>query len=534
MADALRARSDEDLARLFEARPDLVSPLPVGLAGVAARATTRASLHRALAGLDLPTLQIATVVAVLPPPLSLGAIARAAQASNDRVRPLLTRLIDLGIVFGSTRSVHPVRMLPELLGPYPARLGPPVADLIGRSPARLSVICEVLQLPVDVAELSRALTGVQDLVTQAPEGSRELLTRLDETGPVGSVRNAQRKLDSQDDSPLGWLLARGLVCPVDESHVVLPREVGVGLRGGVLKLTEPPQAPPAGRSGELVERVAPGAAVDIVQRVADLITELDREPAPTLRNGGVASRDVTRLGRTLHTDAAGTALALVLTAGAGLIAVDDDLDPHLRPTETADLWLEVSTGARWVRLVEGWLAAPWAASLVGTRDARGTLCSALSPGSERDAERRLRHQTLQVLVEADQGSGHTPDSVRAVLEYRAPRGPIAAAPGLVETVLHEAQTLGLTAFGVTSSFARPLVDPLAGAETAAAALDSLLPAPAERVLLQADLTAVAPGPLTRATQAFMEAVAEIESRGGATVFRFTPASIERALDGGRD
>ncbi|NUS87486.1 MAG: DNA-binding protein, partial [Streptomyces sp.] len=81
--------------------------------------------------------------------------------------------------------------------------------------------------------------------------------------------------------------------------------------------------------------------------------------------------------------------------------------------------------------------------------------------------------------------------------------------------------------------------PLSGAEAAVAAataarlLAPLLPQPLDHVLLQADLTAVAPGPLERPLAATLGVLAEVESKGGATVYRFTPASVRRALDAGQ-
>jgi hypothetical protein len=59
-----------------------------------------------------------------------------------------------------------------------------------------------------------------------------------------------------------------------------------------------------------------------------------------------------------------------------------------------------------------------------------------------------------------------------------------------------------------------------------------LPAPVDHILVQADLTAVAPGPLVGSLGSFMRLAAEVESRGGATVYRFTPESVRRALDAG--
>ena len=52
------------------------------------------------------------------------------------------------------------------------------------------------------------------------------------------------------------------------------------------------------------------------------------------------------------------------------------------------------------------------------------------------------------------------------------------------------------------------------------------------MLIQADLTAVAPGPLDTPLARTLQLLADVESRGGATVYRFTPTSVRRALDTG--
>ncbi|MFE9678460.1 helicase-associated domain-containing protein [Streptomyces sp. NPDC006259] len=81
--------------------------------------------------------------------------------------------------------------------------------------------------------------------------------------------------------------------------------------------------------------------------------------------------------------------------------------------------------------------------------------------------------------------------------------------------------------------------PLPAAEQAVASaaavrlLAPLLPEPLDHVLLQADLTAVAPGPLLRPLADMLGVLADVESKGGATVYRFTPGSVRRALDAGR-
>ncbi|MFD9430506.1 helicase-associated domain-containing protein [Streptomyces sp. NPDC060002] len=83
--------------------------------------------------------------------------------------------------------------------------------------------------------------------------------------------------------------------------------------------------------------------------------------------------------------------------------------------------------------------------------------------------------------------------------------------------------------------AASLSPPEQAVATAAAArlLAPLLPEPLDHVLLQADLTAVAPGPLRRPLADVLSVLADVESKGGATVYRFTPGSVRRALDAGR-
>ena len=64
-------------------------------------------------------------------------------------------------------------------------------------------------------------------------------------------------------------------------------------------------------------------------------------------------------------------------------------------------------------------------------------------------------------------------------------------------------------------------------------IDADLPAEVDHILIQSDNTAIAPGPLAQAVAQEMALLADVESRGGATVFRFSDATIRRALDHGK-
>jgi len=98
----------------------------------------------------------------------------------------------------------------------------------------------------------------------------------------------------------------------------------------------------------------------------------------------------------------------------------------------------------------------------------------------------------------------------------------------VVAALDESAHVGLTGLGGLASYARAL---LAG-DDPAPLLTALLPAEVDQVMVQADLTAVAPGPLVRERARDLHLLADVESRGGATVYRFTAQSVRRAFDAG--
>src|SRR5690625_6914579 len=63
--DTLRQFTDDQVLALLGARPDLATPPPGSLPGLAARALTRPSVERALSGLDTFQLQALEAAAVL-------------------------------------------------------------------------------------------------------------------------------------------------------------------------------------------------------------------------------------------------------------------------------------------------------------------------------------------------------------------------------------------------------------------------------------------------------------------------------------
>jgi hypothetical protein len=100
---------------------------------------------------------------------------------------------------------------------------------------------------------------------------------------------------------------------------------------------------------------------------------------------------------------------------------------------------------------------------------------------------------------------------------------------VVLATLAQAELLGVSGMGRITTAGKELLHHQQIANHVA----EHLPVPIDYIMVQADLTAVAPGPLVADLDREMNLLAEIESRGAATVYRFTEASIRRGLDHGK-
>ncbi|MFS0701787.1 hypothetical protein AB6N24_17575, partial [Cellulomonas sp. 179-A 4D5 NHS] len=93
----LRSRSDEELVALLLRRPDLATPSPSTLSSLAARATSRSSLERALAGVDAAVLQVVEAVAALhglADPVTTQDVLRALGATDPGDEALVRDALD--------------------------------------------------------------------------------------------------------------------------------------------------------------------------------------------------------------------------------------------------------------------------------------------------------------------------------------------------------------------------------------------------------------------------------------------------------
>ncbi|MFZ4299239.1 helicase-associated domain-containing protein [Streptomyces cinereoruber] len=584
LAEALRARGDEGLAALLRARPDLLNPVPNDLTQLATRAGTRGSVVRALERLDRFALQTAEALAVAPDPAPYPVLL--ALLTGDEGDPAIEAALpgavallrEQALVWGEDDRLRLVRTARELLSPSPQHpsptgLGPTVAEATsGMSPGRVQEIIGAAGLPAthDPVSAVAALTGLFTdrarmgaLLDGAPPEALAVLDRLVWGPPYGEVT-------ANPAPPVRWLRDRGLLLPVSARTMVLPREVALHLRGGRAHRAPEPVAPEVAvlreHRPQVVDGAAAGQAYTALATVEELLKSWDKGGPQVLRAGGLSVRDLRRTAAALDVTEQVAAFWLELCHGAGLLASDGEADERYAPTPAYDDWLDLPPAERWARLVTPWLASTRTSGLVGGQDAKGRALSALGPDLDRAAAPEVRHRVLGLLATLPPGAAADPETVFARLRWERPLRGAAAGPATESTgpgpalpddlrsrlarwALAEAELLGLTGRGALSAPARALLNlPLAeaaspadegggveesvAAERAATLLAPLLPEAVDHVLLQADLTAVAPGPLRRPLADALAVLADVESKGGATVYRFTPGSVRRALDSG--
>lgn len=501
LADQLRSWPDARLAALLQARPDLAAPAPTDSAQLASRAVVRVSVARALDLLD--RMQTETLLAVAQTgPTSTAALQDLLYAEPAAVGAALDRLHELALIWGTEDGWRATTIVADLIA-IPA--GPPPAEVL------------------------RDLAAID-------ERARGILDHLDETGAAGVVADARRTIRPADAStPTEQLLAHHLLVPTDDRHVVVPWTVRLHLRGQ-RSTREPIDHPPALVDSErdqlIVDRAAAGAAYEFTRRTEMLLETWGSHPPAGLRTGGLGVRDLRAAADLVHADLPTTALVIETASAAQLLALgmDGELDAAWLPTDAYDTWAAHSTAERWLVLARAWLENPRLVSAIGGRDGDRPL-NALSPGLERSWLPADRRTTIDALLELPPGrvlaAGTGIASVASRLRWQHPRRPESRL-AQIAPVLDEASAIGFLGLNGLSTFARALLtneDPID-------ALTALLPTPVDHVLIQADLTAVAPGPLEQEFSRKLSLLADVESRGGATTYRFSVDSVRRAFDSG--
>jgi hypothetical protein len=489
-SDYLRSVDDAALLELFTARPDLVTPVPPDIASLAVRACSAPSLARAIDSLNQWQFQVLEAAASLNEPfLEKSVIA----LTEKEAKGALEHLVMVGLVYPSDDGMRLPTQLRDVIGTEPAGLG-----------------------PASMAKLK--LSELDD----APADAKKVLERLVWGPPRGSVG------DIKNPGPgVNWLLEKKFLVPLDQRTVILPREVAIALRGGKIhkeRFIKQPSLSGAKRIEQQINLAAIANVSTVLRWVEELLNFWADEPADALRAGGLGVRDLKIISTHLGVDESCTAFVAELAYLASLISID--ADDRILPSNKFDIWLMQTPADRWQMLASQWLITSRVSGLVGRVEAKNV--AALGPELDRVNAARVRALTLELLRE-NQGVAPEWNSFKEVLSWRAPvRRNSSLQDELAEWTLREAEWLGITGQGALSKYG---VQFLAGDDLSA--INEDLPKTVDHILIQSDNTAIAPGPLEHEISQALAMMAEIESRGGATVYRFTESTIRRALDHGK-
>ena len=489
-SDYLRSVDDAALLNLFTARPDLVTPVPPDIASLAVRACSAPSLARAIDSLNQWQFQVLEAAASLNEPFLEKSVV---SLTDKEAKAALEHLVIVGLVYPSEDGMRLPTQLRDVIGTEPAGLG-----------------------PASMAKLK--LSELED----APADAKKVLERLVWGPPRGSVG------DIKNPGPgVTWLLEKKFLVPLDQRTVILPREVAIALRGGKIhkeRFIKQPVLSGAKRDERQVNLAAIANVSTVLRWVEELLNFWADEPADALRAGGLGVRDLKIISTHLGVDESCTAFVAELAYLASLISFD--ADDRILPSSKFDIWLMQTPADRWQMLASQWLITSRVSGLVGRVEAKNV--AALGPELDRVNAARVRGLTLELLRE-NHGIAPEWNSFKQVLSWRAPlRRNSSLQDELAEWTLREAEWLGITGQGALSKFGAQFLD---GDDLSS--INEDLPKTVDHILIQSDNTAIAPGPLEHEISQALAMMAEIESRGGATVYRFTESTIRRALDHGK-
>ncbi|WP_326811246.1 helicase-associated domain-containing protein [Streptomyces scopuliridis] len=531
------------------ARSDAVSlPEPRSVGELADRLQRPGSVALVLPRLALPYLQVAEALAALGAPATRDALVRLLGVADEEGAPRLDAalevLADHALVWsdgnGTLHMAAPLRQAWEA----PLGLDPPVSELLaGVTSEELRGMLAALGVKPPGTK-QRRLTDLVDhhsdpdrvtaAVARAPAATRDLLERLADP----EFRRRQSVMFGAPGPGAGpgarWALDRGLL--VQDRHrygpARMPAQVALALRGPDWRAPFEP-VPPLARllpvTTEEVEREAAAAVTAFAAHAFSVLSVCAAKPPVRLKSGGVGVRELVRIGKAAQCDETVLRVVLETAYAAGLLAREGDLVPV---TEAYDAWAELEPGERIPLLLRTWWSLPLTPAQ--TRDEEGKSAPALAGTPPCNGCVQARHGLLAAAANlpADRGARQASEDLGPLVAWHRPLAdqlPQDTTP--FATVIREAELLGVLARGALSGIGAALLAD--DAEELLACTRRLLPAATETALIGADLTAVATGTPSARLTALLDSVADREAGGTASVWRFSPGSVRRALDTGR-
>ncbi|MFG2876279.1 helicase C-terminal domain-containing protein [Streptomyces sp. NPDC048337] len=535
------------LARVLATREDATaSPEPRTMGELADRLQRPGSVALALPRLALPHLQVAEALAALGGPASrddLTELLGAADGEASRgLDAALETLADHALVWpdaaGALRMASPLRQAWEA----PLGLDAPLETLLaGATSDELRAMLVALgvkppgtrqQRMVALMEHHGDPVAVAEVVARAPAITKELLARR--ANPTGGQRQFIMFGSPGPDLEPGarWALDRGLLL-VDRHRygpARMPGEVALALRGPGWHAPfdpHPPSAQLVSIGSAEVEGEAAAAATVFAAKAASVLSACSASPPARLKSGGIGARELARICRAAQADDAVVRLTLETAYAAGLLGRDHD---RVAPTSAYDAWAEQEPAERLAALLQSWhdLALTPTQARDDDNKALPALAGAPPCGGCLQARHGLLHAAAR--LPACHGATTGSDLGPLVAWYRpfADSSPQDGTP--FAALIREAELLGVLGRGALSPLGTALMDDdPAGLATTCR---RLLPPATRTARIGADLTAVVTGTPSAALAALLDSVADRETSGTASVWRFSTGSVRRALDAG--
>ncbi|MCX4747973.1 helicase-associated domain-containing protein [Kitasatospora sp. NBC_01287] len=557
-------------------------PEPARLTELAERLARPAAVGAVLRRLPLPCLQAAEALVALGGPAPRSELARLLDArEGERAAGLDTALLALSGQALVWPDAHDrLACVPALRQVWPDALGlePPVTELLAEATGdELRSILALLRLRVPATKQQRLtllaerfaepgwLTAV---LAGAPPGVGELLAQ---GARSGVVRQALVGAASGEAGRAArWARERGLLVRSHHGYgsARMPAEVTLALRGpGWHAPFDPaPPEPDLVRVGPPeVEREAVAAATTFASQAASVLAECVARPPALLKSGGVGPRELGRLGRQTQCPEPVVRLVLESAAAAGLLTGAADPGPsrasrpngrggprrtvapskhpatdpesgggQLLVTAAYDTWVRRDPARQLVELALAWWTLPFTPTAAQDREGKAWPALISRPPSQSCRHARRGVLTAAARLPAGRGAARASGLGRLAAWHRPLADQLPQDGTPFATVIRETELLGLVARGTLSPLGAALAEQCA--ERPTALLDCaarLLPAATGRALLGTDLTAVVTGPPTGPLAALLDAAADREAHGTASIWRFSPASVRRALDAGR-
>jgi hypothetical protein len=504
------------------------------------------SVALALPQLPLPCLQVAEALAALGTPMSRDALARAlgatAPTAARELDGVLEALADHALVWpdGDERlhMAAPLRQAWET----PLGLDAPLEELLeGVTSEELRGMLAALgikppgtrqQRTAAVLEHHGDPQRVASMIAKAPSAARQLLERRAKSAPRETefIMFGAPEAASRPDER--WALDRGFLVRNRHGYgpARMPVEVALALRGPDWHAPFTP-VPPAPELVSVpaveVDREAAAAATAFAAHAASLLSACSAAPPARLKSGGIGARELARIGKAAQADDAVVRITLEIAYSAGVLAADGN---RVAPTAAYDTWAAQEPAARFAELLHTWWNLQFTPSQARDEDNKALPAVAGAPPCGGCLQARRGLLAAAATLAEGQGVKAATDLGPLVAWHRPLAHPSFHDETPFAAAVREAELMGVIARGALSRLGAAL---LAGdTEELTAACRLLLPEATDTARLGGDLTAVVTGtPSTRLAE-FLDATADREISGAASVWRFSADSIRRALAAG--